>query len=473
MSLQFFEYAASDRRRPLYSSAWADNGTLLTAGAEGKLEAWNPLTGHLLPTHLQPQTTALSPADGITSLSLSSASQAGSSAPHSSAGQLALTSSLGGTFALHSIPDSYSNSHGPRTLAHLTLSPEQAARSTFVSAIRPQGDLFVGTGLGGGAHVWKIAAADDVALEPLSADVGLGDDEARSAAKSGVAIEWGMSCAFNEDGSQLAIGTRSGLVNLYAVSNERIAHLSSIPSHAAPVRTLAFTPLGSSHLVAGSDDRLITVHDVRLPASASDAGAGGERMSNARWKEGGGGVVACLQGHSGWIRGVAPAKGSTGDRLIASVSQDGSVRLWDISLSPKTSVFSTPANLSNPLSSITWSPASSATKGNTGPDSEGSTNQSGVTGSASGAGTGSFATTSEGNLGASRSSKSVPNGDSEPHSGAQPSPQFPLLPSASPVLSFFRSASSVVCGPTGLEGQIGEEEALLEDVERRAEGAAE
>ncbi|KAE8246602.1 hypothetical protein A4X06_0g4947 [Tilletia controversa] len=68
------------------------------------------------------------------------------------------------------------------------------------------------------------------------------------------------------------------------VRNLNDTRLSSIPSHAAPVWTLAFTPLGSSHLVAGSDDRLITVHVVRLPASAS--AAGGEGGSTARWKEG-------------------------------------------------------------------------------------------------------------------------------------------------------------------------------------------
>ncbi|KAE8227344.1 hypothetical protein CF319_g163 [Tilletia indica] len=452
-SLQFFEYAASDRRRPLYSSAWADNGTLLTAGAEGKLEAWNPLTGHLLPAHLQPQSTALSAADGITSLSLSSAST-----PLGSH-QLALTSSLAGTFALHSIPNSYQDRQAPRTLAHLTLDSEQAAKSTFASAIRPQGDLFVGTGLGGEAHLWKIGAdGDTVALESLAGAVEQGG--AGAASKSGLAVEWGMSCAFNEDGSQLAIGTRSGLVHLYAVSNERVVHLSALTSHAAPVRTLAFTPLGSSHLVAGSDDRLITVHDVRLPTSSSGA-----------WKEGGGAVVACLQGHTGWIRGVAPARGSMGDRLIASVSQDGGVRLWDISLSPKTSVFSTPPNLSNPLSSITWSPSSSTPDGARGTEStEGTNQQAAVLGS--GAGTGSFATTSEGNLGASRSASSasvVNDGDGEAHQTSQQTP-FPLLPSASPILSFFRSASSIVRGPAGLEGQLDGEEALLEDVERRAEG---
>ncbi|KAK0537171.1 Ski complex subunit Rec14 [Tilletia horrida] len=444
MSLQFFEYAAAEEQRPLFCSAWADNGTLLTAGAAGRLEAWNALTGHRLPAELQPKRTAVSPADAITSLTLSSASGASSSSSSSLwAGQLALTSSLGGTLSLHGLPESYADGQAPHLLAKVTLSAEKAAQSSFASTLRPQGDLAVGTGLGGQAHVWKVVSG------------GAGDQP--------FALE---PTATNDDGSRLAIGTRSGQVHVYDVSTERLSHLSTMSSHAAPTRALAFTPASSSYLVAGSDDRLVTVHDVRLPSNA--AGSGSASKSDNR------SVVACLQGHGGWIRGVAPARGSTGDRLIASVSQDGSVRLWDISLSPKTSVFSTPPNLSSPFSSISWSPAMNGSHALA--DSTPGSQQVGIIGS--GAGTGAFVTTSEGNLGGASSSSSkgasvAASDDGQTEAAPAGEPPFRLLPTVAPMLSFYRSASSVVPSPRGLHGASDAEEALLEDVEREAEGTAE
>ncbi|KAK0537865.1 Ski complex subunit Rec14 [Tilletia horrida] len=468
MSLQFFEYAAAEEQRPLFCSAWADNGTLLTAGAAGRLEAWNALTGHRLPAELQPKRTAVSPADAITSLTLSSASGASSSSSSSLwAGQLALTSSLGGTLSLHGLPESYADGQAPHLLAKVTLSAEKAAQSSFASTLRPQGDLAVGTGLGGQAHVWKVvsggAGDQPFALEPTAT---VGPEGGNEPCRSGLAVEWGMSCAFNDDGSRLAIGTRSGQVHVYDVSTERLSHLSTMSSHAAPTRALAFTPASSSYLVAGSDDRLVTVHDVRLPSNA--AGSGSASKSDNR------SVVACLQGHGGWIRGVAPARGSTGDRLIASVSQDGSVRLWDISLSPKTSVFSTPPNLSSPLSSISWSPAMNGSHALA--DSTPGSQQVGIIGS--GAGTGAFVTTSEGNLGGASSSSTrgasvAASDDGQTEAAPAGEPPFRLLPTVAPMLSFYRSASSVVPSPRGLHGASDAEEALLEDVEREAEGTAE
>lgn len=82
----------------------------------------------------------------------------------------------------------------------------------------------------------------------------------------------GLSLAFNEAGTILAVGTQLGRVHLYEVQKAHL--LETIRSQAKPVRALHFMPGGE--LFVGSDDGMVSVYDVRLDGLDLGAGFGDE-----------------------------------------------------------------------------------------------------------------------------------------------------------------------------------------------------
>lgn len=103
----------------------------------------------------------------------------------------------------------------------------------------------------------------------------------------------------NADDSLLAVGTNKGDVYVVDVT-ERVV-LVCLTDHSKPVRTVYFAPPTTSyadHLFVGSDDRIVSVHDVRYVRESLQAS-----------------TITSLQGHTGWILDVQ----SGGDgRIVAS-----------------------------------------------------------------------------------------------------------------------------------------------------------
>ena len=108
-----------------------------------------------------------------------------------------------------------------------------------------------------------------------------------------------------------------------------------LTEHSHPVRTVHFTAPGTTYadqLLVGSDDRSVTLHDVK------DVG-------NTRTCT----TIASLQGQEGWILDVE----SSGDgRIVATAASDHQVFLWDLAQTPKMCV--AVVSDKKPIWAISW-----------------------------------------------------------------------------------------------------------------------
>ncbi|GAA5979770.1 hypothetical protein JCM10908_003038 [Rhodotorula pacifica] len=132
---------------------------------------------------------------------------------------------------------------------------------------------------------------------------------------------FGTAVEYSKSGGLLAVASDKGYVSLF--DSESGALISAFPAHTAPIRSLSFT---SNLLITGSDDKRINVFDLRaLTASSSSSYS----AHNSNGATGGGrrGQVASLGGHEGWVVKVE----ARNDRLLASGSSDGTIKLWDLS----------------------------------------------------------------------------------------------------------------------------------------------
>ncbi|HEY9830275.1 MAG TPA: NB-ARC domain-containing protein [Stenomitos sp.] len=118
------------------------------------------------------------------------------------------------------------------------------------------------------------------------------------------------SVAFSPDGKTLASSSSDRTIKLWEISSGKC--LKSLRGHTQPIRTVAFSPDGKT-LASGSDD-----HSIRL------------------WNQHTGECRRVLQGHTSWISSVAFSPVSkavatlgTSDCLLASGSEDQSVRVWE------------------------------------------------------------------------------------------------------------------------------------------------
>lgn len=109
-------------------------------------------------------------------------------------------------------------------------------------------------------------------------------------------------------------------------------------AHSAPIRSISFT---SSLLITASDDKRINVFDLRALTS------GGSNQSGSSTRKG---EVASMGGHEGWVVSVE----ARNDRLLASGSSDGTIKLWD--LSAPTTALSTLRDHTGDVWSLSWAP---------------------------------------------------------------------------------------------------------------------
>lgn len=221
-----------------------------------------------------------------------------------------LTLSLDGALVLWGWSSATTQLEQRAKVPSLHLQPVNGAPLKHVAwsvAMHPSGTMFAATGEGCFVCLYT-AVQDDFArgikqvyMNPFSRDV------------------YGLKVVFNSDGSLLAIGCSNGDVLIF--DTDAGVLLATINDHAEPVRTLEFTPPVSwfaDQLVVGSDDRSATLHDIQNVRTTKCVT-----------------TVAALQGHEGWVLGVAC---SDDGRIVATHSSDHTVRLWDLATSPKTCV---------------------------------------------------------------------------------------------------------------------------------------
>ncbi|NDJ75075.1 MAG: WD40 repeat domain-containing protein [Chloroflexi bacterium] len=118
--------------------------------------------------------------------------------------------------------------------------------------------------------------------------------------------------AFSADGAMLITASSDGTVRLW--DTESGAELATLDGHGSSVWSMALSPDGSTLATGGWDN------SARLWSLGDDLGA-----SLAVF--GPGDPDAGVVGHTDWVDGLAFAPDGT---LLATVSEDGTARLWDI-----------------------------------------------------------------------------------------------------------------------------------------------
>ncbi|GAA5954424.1 hypothetical protein JCM8115_004585 [Rhodotorula mucilaginosa] len=201
------------------------------------------------------------------------------------------------------------------------------------------------------------AASWDISLHPRSEQMATAGDKGKvtimSSAKDnfGEVIStleatgtFGTAVEYSKSGGLLAVASDKGYVSLF--DSESGALVTAFPAHAAPIRSISFT---SNLLITGSDDKRINVFDLRaLTATSAGAGVTGGRR----------GQVASLGGHEGWVVKVE----ARNDRLLASGSSDGTIKLWDLS-APSLALVTLRDHTAD-VWAIAWAPEPLTTTGN-------------------------------------------------------------------------------------------------------------
>ncbi|WP_416964968.1 AAA family ATPase [Streptomyces sp. Agncl-13] len=277
---------------------------------------------------------------------------------------------------------------GPRLTLHRLPEPDARRQPGGLTAlaVRADGALVAGGGRNGSVYLWS--PGPDRTLRPAGrlshgatrpaplgalAFGGRGQTLLAGGFTSGTVLLWRpdrsgtpvarlvtrgaepvASLALSQDGTVLAAGTRHGRVFLWDLSDpEHVPDPVGVEGHSGAVTGLAF--LGRTHRLAiGSDDGAVDVWSLadrttpalalKLAATGSKLGraltaspdgsvlaAAGERGSVAVWnlRSGTSPSPTHLDAGTGDVLGLALGPGTRpGSRVLAALSDDGTVRLW-------------------------------------------------------------------------------------------------------------------------------------------------
>jgi len=172
----------------------------------------------------------------------------------------------------------------------------------------PSAERFAVSGLGGQLRV-------------LSSDIATFGEE-----KLAISIKGSFSiCKYSPNGKILACANNDGQVSLYDSGTGQL--LQFWTAHVGNIRAVAFSP-DSSLIITGGDDKQINVFDIKGLAQDRDTSTQQNGTSSMRSRYSTAGQhVANIQGHTGWILGLACRSDG---RLFASSSSDGTIKLWDL-----------------------------------------------------------------------------------------------------------------------------------------------
>ncbi|TKY89189.1 hypothetical protein EX895_001720 [Sporisorium graminicola] len=181
------------------------------------------------------------------------------------------------------------------------------------TALHPSAPLFAAIGAGARVSLHALPRATDSTVFGTTLSVAPLSNAPKDA--------FGLSLAFHPSGTLLAVGTNTGQVLLYTLdSASTLTLVSTYLDHPSPIRVLSFT---QHLLLCGSDDRTISVHDVKpilSPQQTSMFARDAPRI---------GATVASLSGHKGWVLDLAsPASGES--NVFASIAADKSIKFWDL-----------------------------------------------------------------------------------------------------------------------------------------------
>jgi WD40 repeat protein len=173
---------------------------------------------------------------------------------------------------------------------------------------------------------------------------------------------------FSPDGRTIAAGGEHGTVKIWEVATGKVG--DPLPGHTGVVRCVAFSPDGKL-LAAGGEDKTVTVHslaagqvqkfaaanaindvafspDGRLLAAVGDALAAAVNLWDLQ-----SGQETAIQGHGGPVHGLAFAPWAS---ALATGADDGTVRLWDLTVRPPGMRTIGPGPFGGPIRAVAFTP---------------------------------------------------------------------------------------------------------------------
>eukprot|EP00271_Cylindrocystis_brebissonii_P014333 TRINITY_DN35656_c0_g1_i1.p1 TRINITY_DN35656_c0_g1~~TRINITY_DN35656_c0_g1_i1.p1 ORF type:complete len:322 (+),score=39.81 TRINITY_DN35656_c0_g1_i1:435-1400(+) len=202
------------------------------------------------------------------------------------AGRLAACTGLDSTVRVFNVDSN-------ETQAALDCQPAEA----WGAAFQPEGKLLaIAGGTSGCVTLWRT----DTWQQDSSLEVPARNEEG----KSSRGRPFVLAVAWNNDGRRLACSSMDGTVAVFDMGRGGGRLLHTLPGHAMPVRSLAFSNEDPHMLFTASDDRHIHVYDAEAKS-----------------------LVAALSGHASWVLSVASAPGGL---ALVSGSSDRSVRVWEL-----------------------------------------------------------------------------------------------------------------------------------------------
>jgi len=254
----------------IWALAWTQADTVITASADGSIKQWDSAAAQVsraLPAHTH----------AIVSLDVDPS------------GKRALYNSLEGLTCLWNLE---SGEIDGKHESYVRTGPDAGEPSWSVS-LNPRGETYASTG--GSGNV-TIHSAERETFGEHRATLASGRSK------------FGMYCKHSPDGSRVAMSSETGQIYIFDLGSASL--LATYTSHAMAVRSLAWSP-DSQLLLTASEDKRLTLHDVRVSASGKP----------------GSGAVATFSGHSSW---VLSTDFSPDGRLALSGSADKTMKVWDV-----------------------------------------------------------------------------------------------------------------------------------------------